>query len=300
MMVPEGKAFDPADRYFRLTAVARCALACGRPALPHESLKELLKVKFNNPILGLFAAYLHLLEEPDAGLLERITDSVAGMIGEDFPDVIALRMAAVELRGGKSKNQKGTLRYPPLLRASWDLISRDSELLRAGSMLREVASGVIPGRPWLAWTPEARSQKRDSAAVRGFAVVERAAKSHPDDGALESLLTRGVEMPSEAVRGLMEFIKKQGQVERNPMSRGVAESTARYGADARIEGTPTNDAALALEIIKRLPPDVPWGSLHKKLKAEATEARDDGGSDAVTEIVAAHATGDSGAARRWG
>ena len=137
-------------------------------------------------------------------------------------------------------------------------------------MLREVASGVIPGRPWLAWTPEARSQKRDSAAVRGFAVVERAAKSHPDDGALERLLTRGVEMPSEAVRGLMEFIKKQGQVERNPMSRGVAESTARYGADARIEGTPTNDAALALKSSS----DFPRRSLG--FPSQEAEGRSDG------------------------
>ncbi len=171
MMVSAARAFDPSDRSLRLTEVARYALVSSRAALPRVTLEKLLEEGFDDPILGLYAANLHLLERPEHDVLDRIAERVAGMTGEDFPDTIALRMATAELTGAAPGNQKAGPQFPPLLRASWDVLSRHPGLLPAGSLLGGLGSSRVASGPWLAWKWVASSVERGTAA--GLTPLER-------------------------------------------------------------------------------------------------------------------------------
>ncbi|MFH0726164.1 MAG: hypothetical protein V2B19_07420 [Pseudomonadota bacterium] len=160
MMVPLGQPFHPGDRYFRLTEVARQALQQGRNILDRELMKDLLESKFANPVLGLFAAHLLLLDgKPRLELLRIVVDNLGGILGGDFPDVIALRcrLQQLEPSAGISGPIQGPMGFPPLLRASWEIVASlaaaNETIFPAGSVSRQVADRLADNGIWMAWRP---------------------------------------------------------------------------------------------------------------------------------------------------
>jgi hypothetical protein len=160
MMVPLGQTFHPGDRYFRLTEVARQALQRGRNILNEQLMNELLDSKFGNPVLGLFAAHLLLLDPlPQQNLLRIVVDNLDGLLGFDFPDVIALRQKLQQLESpaGAAGMMQAPLVFPPLLRASWEIVAplamTEDGIFPEGSVSRQISDRISDNGIWLAWRP---------------------------------------------------------------------------------------------------------------------------------------------------
>jgi hypothetical protein len=159
-MVPLGQPFHPGDRYFRLTEVARQALQQGHNILGRELMNDLLESKFGNPVLGLFAAHLLLLDgKPRLELLRIVVDNLGGILGEDFPDVIALRCRLQQLdpTAEIAGPLQGPMEFPPLLRASWEIVASlavaNETIFPAGSVSLQVADRLADNGIWMAWRP---------------------------------------------------------------------------------------------------------------------------------------------------
>lgn len=100
LMGRTGSGFYPDRDDERWTELARLALAGNRKAMPsRDDLREMLVHKFEDPMLGIYAAHL-LLREPEirVDLLEIVLGNLFSMLGE-HPDVQALRLKLDELRG---------------------------------------------------------------------------------------------------------------------------------------------------------------------------------------------------------
>ena len=161
IMVPLSQRFHPDDRSIRLTEVARQALQQGRNILDQESIKDLLDNKLANPILGLLVAHLLLLDpKPNKlqlDLLHHLVDNLGQLIGWDFPDVTALgwRLRQIDSEADVAATIQHHVDFPPLLRASWGIISslaaKDEKIFPAGSVSRKVADRLIDNGIWMAW-----------------------------------------------------------------------------------------------------------------------------------------------------
>jgi hypothetical protein len=146
---PNGWAFDPDDRRTRLGELACNALTQSRGVLAQPLIDELAEEKFNNPMLGLFAAHLLLKERPDDKQLFRtITDNLLRMLGPDHPDLQALWWQ----RGDDSRLGDGRLHFLPMLRASWSLaVDRSIKSLDVFSLgtFYDKLTRLVPSEPWL-------------------------------------------------------------------------------------------------------------------------------------------------------
>jgi hypothetical protein len=147
----------PSEQYFRLTEIARQSLLQGRNIVGREVMNALLRDKFGNPLLGLLAAHLLLLDAaPQLSLLHIVLGNLGAMLGPDYPDVMALRLRVRQIEHpdqGPAADQK--VYFPPLLKASWDILARqaarDEEFFPADSLCRRMADRVMDNGVWLAW-----------------------------------------------------------------------------------------------------------------------------------------------------
>ena len=171
-------AFAPDSRLARLTEVARQALDEGRDALSDEivlasvdatvhlandgsaadaDLREMLKMKFSNPMLGILGAHLLLAraaKETDAAKVEqhrkslRVVAKNLQRLAPDHPDVMILASEILE-------QPWQNLSAPPMLRASWMLAllrsAQQPALIPATSLASKVASSHRGGGAWLLW-----------------------------------------------------------------------------------------------------------------------------------------------------
>jgi glycosidase len=185
--------FDPAGDDFRLDEVARLALAHDRRrALADEVRDRLLGAKFENPMFGLFGAYLFLRAEvrrqaaewrrglkggasapaaapaPQLREFEPVVANLRRLVGPHHPDVEAL--AETVLPGSSSH----TFAAPPMLRASWEAVvratARRPELVPAGSTADRAADRVFGSGPWLVWADRPGAAPRDAGGLESFAV----------------------------------------------------------------------------------------------------------------------------------
>ena len=171
-------AFAPDSRLARLTEVARQALDAGRDALSDEivlasvdahahlandgsaadaDLREILQMKFSNPMLGILGAHLLLARaarETDAAKVEqhrvslRVVANNLQRLAPDHPDVMILASEILE-------QPWQTLSAPPMLRASWMLAlhrsAQQPALIPAASLASKVAASHRGGGAWLLW-----------------------------------------------------------------------------------------------------------------------------------------------------
>ncbi len=173
--------FDPSGRGERAAVLARYALTQNRK-LAGAVYRELYKLKFDDPILGLLAAHLLLRDSPtETQTIETVLGNLRGLIGTSHPDVQALELA----RRGSTPH---ALRFPPLLRASWNAIvaaSVTSEVTIAQeSPAESVEKCVTAAEPWLVWRADERRCKAQEArltALRDFLVAYAGAAMKDDD-----------------------------------------------------------------------------------------------------------------------
>jgi hypothetical protein len=145
--------FDPESEMLRMADGARIAMKQNRTSMPRELLTNLLDDKFENPMLGIYAAHAlaSSTDERDKSLFARVLNALAMRLVPDHPDVAALRLAAGE--------SPVVIDTPPMLRASWALIVTASLEGRTSSPLGalscRIPAALLDSTPWLIWSPNA-------------------------------------------------------------------------------------------------------------------------------------------------
>ena len=105
-----------------LGEVARMAFMQGARGISDDDLAALIGGKFDNPMLGIYAAHL-LVRKPDADLqlLKTIVSNLQALISPDHPDVATLA-ARILHDATSAQPDLANLLAPPTLRASWDIL----------------------------------------------------------------------------------------------------------------------------------------------------------------------------------
>jgi hypothetical protein len=175
LMAKPGSGFQPEERQLYLTEVALRALADGR-SVPGAERSEMMWEKFNNPMLGLFGAFLHLRRpRVDPRLMRTVFDNLRELLGP-HPDVIALGWALVarwaaeghpaELLAPirRAVEEAGAMTVPPMLRASCDAVGAATfthpGLVAPDSLAERVTTRMLLASPWLLWTATAEELRQ--------------------------------------------------------------------------------------------------------------------------------------------
>jgi hypothetical protein len=174
MAKPES-GFQPEERQLYLTEVALRALADGR-SVPGAERSEMMWEKFNNPMLGLFGAFLHLRRpRVDPRLMRTVFGNLRELLGP-HPDVIALGWALVARWAAeghpaelltpiqRAVEEAGAMTVPPMLRAACDAVGAASfthpGLVAPDSLAERVTTRMLLASPWLLWTATAEELRQ--------------------------------------------------------------------------------------------------------------------------------------------
>jgi hypothetical protein len=152
----------PDSPEMRLAERARYCLSRGANMMNAPHLDEMLRAKFENPMLGILGAHLLLLDkEPRYDLIDLVLTNTGGLLGDDFPDVVALKMKFASMTRGDGVRRVSDIvpvNFPPLLRRSWDYLLDASattpDLIPAGSFSARISRSIVNSGIWLAWRPE--------------------------------------------------------------------------------------------------------------------------------------------------
>lgn len=211
------QGFTPRREDLLAEETVRKGLLDGRNYVDTPSMRELLSGKFENPMLGLYAAHLLLLEPaPRLDLIREVIQNAAGMLGEQFPDVAALTTAYEKQAGldqpanypEQLSQRLGRLTGPPLLTRSWELLFNASKRLPsaaiASAAVFAVAGNVVAQGVFLAW----RRPSLQTAA--NGAGPELAAATAPE--AFRSLASISITVSSEPLKSSTTLLSIAGKV----------------------------------------------------------------------------------------
>lgn len=150
-----GNGFNPDDELTQVLDAALASLQDGRTTLNPEHEDMLLHGKFDNPLLGLISATLHLRRpSPDWALMDVVLGNLHYLL-PGSPDVAALE-AAIEAQRGRG-NIRAPIRDPPMLRGILESVlaasSRGPDFIPDDSLLDAVAPRLYADMPWSSWAP---------------------------------------------------------------------------------------------------------------------------------------------------
>jgi hypothetical protein len=184
-MCPSSGSYHSSPEERDLEANAIASLAGGR-TLSGRAFSDLLRRKFENPMLGLYAGYLLRGSDADElDTLEEVVNNLAAMIqpppGLLHPDLEALRLRLKLLRK-EPIDETLELPLPPMLLASWRTIcqvaANSSTLVPKGSLADRISSRLLAVGASMAWSAEqavaapvaeaAAGPLRDFTAVRSL------------------------------------------------------------------------------------------------------------------------------------
>ncbi len=133
--------------------MVRQGLVNHRNVASQRDLNDMLWIKWQNPIFGIYGAHLLLLSpEPNIALLEKVTHNLDSLLG-DHPDVRALAIYLAD----RKNNQYDFTAYtaPPMLRSSWNIIVNATvlkpELVPSTSLAAQISDRLWGYSPWLIW-----------------------------------------------------------------------------------------------------------------------------------------------------
>lgn len=162
----ETLGLEDSDR-LRAVEMARRSLELGRNELTARLMSLLLMQKQQDPMLGMFALQLLLMEsKKKAPVFAQVMHNMTSRLGEDHSDLVIMRAEARKRGWGGLPEMAGDdtpLVAPPLLRASWTqmvaLKGRSKEVVQHG-LLREVGASLLRAGVWVMWKESVI--KRDS------------------------------------------------------------------------------------------------------------------------------------------
>jgi hypothetical protein len=169
-LAPIGQGFRADADEATWVEMARSWLARGEPVVPldelkrtrdaanatrqyapdEESLRDMLRAKFTNPMLGIYAAHLMMIApNPDEELLREVAQNLKVLLG-DHPDVIAIYLWL--------DPEEAPLPFlsPPMLRSSWSILVNRSRvnrnLIPPGSLTLRITGRLWGSGAWLVWS----------------------------------------------------------------------------------------------------------------------------------------------------
>jgi hypothetical protein len=147
LMSREG--YSPNSEQVRMTELARQGLVTGRQVVRSGDLRDMLWMKYQNPMVALYGAHIMVRRGGvNHDLIDTVTRNLRRLIGH-HPDVEALQLRP------SAPNPPKDLAFtsPPMLRNSWELICkatlRRSRLVPHGSVTDLIANELIDSLPWL-------------------------------------------------------------------------------------------------------------------------------------------------------
>lgn len=148
-MSKDHRGFDSSNPGVRLSELARQGLTQGRDVISKSLMNEYLQGKFNFPFLGIVALHI-LMRRPDRkqNLIDEVIRNL-GYLLHQHPDLDILRLA----NEGDQPDKVVNINNPPLLAASWDMLTkatkRRASLVGSRSTVSNIAHNVVFGGPWL-------------------------------------------------------------------------------------------------------------------------------------------------------
>ncbi|RLA49168.1 MAG: hypothetical protein DRR42_15890 [Gammaproteobacteria bacterium] len=144
-----GQGYHPNGDHVRLTELARQGLVHGRKVIKGDQLNQMLRGKFENPMLGIYGAHLLLAaRRPKHQLINTVVNNLRDLLGI-HTDVEAIAMRNITSDQAKHRE----FSTPPMLQKSWELIVKDSlrrmATVPAGSMTEQLTDGLLGSAPWL-------------------------------------------------------------------------------------------------------------------------------------------------------
>jgi hypothetical protein len=163
-----GHGFDPDDRVAQAVDAALAGLQNRTDLLLREQRRLLLYGKFDNPMLGLVGAHVLLqARDVDRRQIETVLDNLGWLLGQDAPDVRALRLRASRRLGDPVDTRP--FERPPMLRAGLEAILEAAadtpELVPRGGLMAHVAVERFVDSPWSTWRPRRSSRAGEFAAA---------------------------------------------------------------------------------------------------------------------------------------
>jgi hypothetical protein len=155
IMLSQAQKFTPNGDEARLVELARLGLMERRKVLSVE-LRQMMALKFTDPMLGIFAGHLILADpSPDLDLLSTVVGNLRSLLQYPHPDVEAL---ALKLANGPVLE----VSVPPMLRRSWSIILDasvdETASVTRGSMAADIIGRISAVDPWLIWSQPATTQ----------------------------------------------------------------------------------------------------------------------------------------------
>ena len=229
-----GEQLYPSNPDLLLLEVVRKAFARRRTDIGAEFLQELLEGKYRNPMLGLIGSHLLLdSAEQDKARMKAVVDNTAVLLGEDFPDIIALRLRLADRTDTPPAQGIPPVTSPPLLAASWAALTRQTGTDLSKRTAIDIARmfwfpcTVESTSTWFVWT-EARNARRQTTPMPGG--VYGAPLNVRDRGLTISLRNVEYETPTSA-----EYVQKL--VEELLADGGLQDWVRSLKSDARSVGT---------------------------------------------------------------
>lgn len=230
----ESGIFRNTDR-MRAIELARRSLVLGRNILTPALMEILYHQKYQDPILGLFAAHLLLSDrtgDKGATAFAEVVENTGKILGyPQHPDLVIARALGRQCGWWKAPSMPGDagpLVAPPLLRSSWDgmlqLKDRRQELVAMESPLRQIAGSLIRSNAWVLWrqTSAATTTSRSIALAGATSTPRRSRSSGSADALLARLFDRLRTDPD-----LASIIRREltsGAYEGNALSRTIAQA----------------------------------------------------------------------------
>ena len=268
---PPERGFQPHDDWARAVDLGLSVLASGRGYLPVDAQRILLGEKFENPMLGLIAAWTILQDfAAQEALSQQVLDNLNGLL-PDSPDVAVLRVA--QARRFRRDIPWQPIRRTPMLRAAAaELISvatEHPEILSAESILDDVSPRLYVDSAFTCWRPIDselpaalrldRSTQRlsTSAATSAFEMADAAWVAYGDETEPPAPEQSPVEDDSNAwlQEAVAEVIQLQAGRRRAPLTAlldiaGMAKRTGVTPQAVRqaLEAAPLENQQIALSL----------------------------------------------------
>lgn len=163
MMRNDGRNYSYNNSGFsddRLTEQIRQGLSKGRNVLSFEVLDKLLNEKFENPMLGIYAAHILLLDEKENfSIVSTIVENLRKMLGYHHPDV-----EAIAIKVGKESNFR--FEFFPMLAKSWYFVLEEykvnQEIIPINSLAYENSGNFWNTDLWLIWGNEDIKERKNN------------------------------------------------------------------------------------------------------------------------------------------
>ncbi|MGA2609192.1 MAG: hypothetical protein ABSH01_17255 [Terriglobia bacterium] len=147
ILLSMGPGFDAARSDFRKTELARLGLTNRRQVVSQE-LRQMLRLNIENPMLGILAAHLLLLNQQSDTDLQTVITNLRNLLVMQHPDVEAL---ALQFEPASAY----LCQTPPMLQRSWSLIvdatATRPGLIPPGSLAAGIWDRLWGEEPWLIW-----------------------------------------------------------------------------------------------------------------------------------------------------